>query len=297
MNNFRNEVKANFTAIPNVATNDARLSWKAKGIFLYLASKPDSWQFYMDEIEQNATDGKTSLQSGLKELEKFGYLTRVRSFNDKNQFAGWDWILQIPDKAVSRLSGIPANGNSDQRKTTPDNKTDSTKTDNSKTDINNWGADCPVEVAQDIYSEIQDKFKRVAAMAEPLSCKAIGRVMDKYMQEFPAYFPHHEVLQQVVSHCLGELNDHRNSTKRYSAEKNLCKFIDNHIAWHLDGKKEAGQQLFTIQEANAIYMDNFAGTNGTGTPFNTVFDRQPGPENGDARYKINPQYAKQIKSW
>ncbi len=112
MNNFKNTVKANFTAIPNVAVEDDRLSWKAKGIFLYLASKPNDWQFYMNEIKKNATDGKTSLQTGIKELEKYGYLNRTKATDKDNKFVGWNWELLIP-----RQSEIPTGGNPDNRET------------------------------------------------------------------------------------------------------------------------------------------------------------------------------------
>ena len=117
MNNFKNKIKENFTAIPNIIANDSSISWKAKGIFLYLASKPNDWQFYMKEIKKNATDGKTSLQTGIKELEESHYLIRTKSVDNDNQFNGWDWELTIPDEQVFRQSGNPTVGESGRRET------------------------------------------------------------------------------------------------------------------------------------------------------------------------------------
>lgn len=83
----------NFTIVDNTVINDTELSWKAKGVFLYLWSKSDEWQFYEVEVAKHAKDGRDSLRSALKELETKGYLKRVRNRNDKGQVTTSDWIL------------------------------------------------------------------------------------------------------------------------------------------------------------------------------------------------------------
>jgi len=135
MNTLINNIKDNYTRVPNEIVNDKRLTWKARGIFLYLMSKPDDWQFYVDEIGQWATDGKTALNTGLKELEEFGYLLRKKRIDEQRKFAGWLWIIKLPDNTVSRQAENPTVGNNDIRETPVYNKTDSNKTELSKTDI------------------------------------------------------------------------------------------------------------------------------------------------------------------
>ena len=83
----------NYTNVSNVLTRDKRLSWKARGIFLYMWSQADNWQFYVKEIATHATDGERSLTSGLKELEKHGYLVRKHRIAKHGGFDGMDWIL------------------------------------------------------------------------------------------------------------------------------------------------------------------------------------------------------------
>lgn len=39
-----------FTVISNNEVQDKRLSWKARGIFSYLWSMPDNWDFYETEV-------------------------------------------------------------------------------------------------------------------------------------------------------------------------------------------------------------------------------------------------------
>lgn len=82
-----------FTIVDNTVINDTELSWKAKGVFLYLWSKSDDWQFYEVEVAKHAKDGRDSLRSALKELEAKGYLKRARDRNDKGQVTTSDWIL------------------------------------------------------------------------------------------------------------------------------------------------------------------------------------------------------------
>lgn len=67
-----------FTQVDNILLNDSDLSFKAKGIYSYLYSKPDGWDFSSDRIANDSMDGVDSVLSGLRELEKTGYLERKR---------------------------------------------------------------------------------------------------------------------------------------------------------------------------------------------------------------------------
>ncbi len=85
--------RGNYTNISNQLIRDSRLSWKARGIFAYLWSQADEWDFYVSEVAKHATDGRDALRSGLKELEKYGYLTRKPSSGTGGQFDGMSWVL------------------------------------------------------------------------------------------------------------------------------------------------------------------------------------------------------------
>ncbi|MBF0113352.1 MAG: hypothetical protein HQK74_11565, partial [Desulfamplus sp.] len=49
---------------------------KAKGILIYLLSKPDNWQLMINDIANNVSDGKTSTYSGIDELIETGYIVK-----------------------------------------------------------------------------------------------------------------------------------------------------------------------------------------------------------------------------
>lgn len=72
-----------FTQVANAVLNDAKLSFKAKGLFAYLYSKPDGWDFESGRIAEQSTDGRDSVRAGLVELEQQGYLKRYKLPNGR----------------------------------------------------------------------------------------------------------------------------------------------------------------------------------------------------------------------
>lgn len=78
--------------------NDTNLSWKAKGLFVYLWSQADEWEFYETEVVKHSTDGIRSMRAGLHELEEKGYLSRKRE-RVGNRLRGSIWLLsETPQK-------------------------------------------------------------------------------------------------------------------------------------------------------------------------------------------------------
>ena len=65
-----------FTQIANDLFRDARLSFKAKGIFGLLASHRDGYGITPNRLAEQSTDGLDSVKTGLRELEACGYLYR-----------------------------------------------------------------------------------------------------------------------------------------------------------------------------------------------------------------------------
>ena len=82
-----------FTVVDNSIIRDSRLSWKARGIFAYLWSQTDEWDFFTSEVAKHSPDGLTVLRTGLKELEKYGYLVRKRTRDERGRISNSDWIL------------------------------------------------------------------------------------------------------------------------------------------------------------------------------------------------------------
>lgn len=91
MSSFRTKKDRNFTCIDNFILTDNRLSYKAKGIWLYAMSRPEDWVFYISDIANHSNEKEKSIRSGLKELEEYGYLRKTQKKDDKGKFAPSDW--------------------------------------------------------------------------------------------------------------------------------------------------------------------------------------------------------------
>lgn len=116
----------NYTNTNNQLVRDDDLTWKARGIFNYLWSQANEWQFYVKEIASHSKDGEKALQSGLQELEEHGYLKRVNRHSKNGSFDGLDWILDDTGR-LNRQAQNSVNGEMEQkppknRQNTPDVK-------------------------------------------------------------------------------------------------------------------------------------------------------------------------------
>lgn len=89
--------KTNYVVLDKGFLQDKGLSWKAKGLLSYMLSLPDDWEFYLDELEQHATDGMSSLRSGFKELQERGYVSRNRTRQDDGTFK---WITTVHESTT-----------------------------------------------------------------------------------------------------------------------------------------------------------------------------------------------------
>lgn len=65
-----------FTTIRNKTVRDSRLSFKARGLLIYLLSLPDDARVSRDFLTTVGPDGEKAIRSALAELTKAGYLTR-----------------------------------------------------------------------------------------------------------------------------------------------------------------------------------------------------------------------------
>ncbi|WP_145462528.1 DnaD domain protein [Staphylococcus hominis] len=129
----------NFVTIHKGFIHDNNLSWKAKGLLLYLLSRPDDWQIYETELIKHTSDGLSSLKSGIKELEKTGYIERKRKRDDKGRLKEYEYeVFEQPYHMRNSYVGKTNVGNSNVGKshTTNINNTYKDLTNNYDTEIN-----------------------------------------------------------------------------------------------------------------------------------------------------------------
>lgn len=76
--------------ILNKCLNDPRISWKAKGIFVYITNNPT---FDFEMLLSISKDRITAIQNGLIELKTNGYLDR---FAVRDDFGRFNFYFNIP---------------------------------------------------------------------------------------------------------------------------------------------------------------------------------------------------------
>lgn len=70
--------KGNYTPMSNRHLRDINLSLKAKGLLSLMLSLPENWDYSAKGLATLCREGRDSIESGLKELEREGYLLRER---------------------------------------------------------------------------------------------------------------------------------------------------------------------------------------------------------------------------
>jgi hypothetical protein len=113
----------NFSIILNECFQRADLSARAKGIFGYIMTLPDSWKIRKVELYSHFTEGRDALDAAFKELEAAGYI-ESKEVREAGKFAGFDYT-------VNESCGKPAPGKPYTVKPVPENphllKTDLSK--------------------------------------------------------------------------------------------------------------------------------------------------------------------------
>lgn len=97
MNKFITNKKNNFTMIDNKLICNKKLSAKAKGILIYLLSRPKEWYASVTDITKNFKDGTDAVKSALKELERFMYLDRTKTRKPDGTFLTIYNVYESPD--------------------------------------------------------------------------------------------------------------------------------------------------------------------------------------------------------
>ena len=127
----------NFVTIHKGFITDDRLSAKAKGILLYLLSRPDDWQIYTAEIKKHMKDGIKSINTGIHELIEYGYIKRSKKRQDSGVFNGYEYIVyETPTEMPFSENGLSANGFSENGKT-ENRKRHTTNINNTYKDLTN----------------------------------------------------------------------------------------------------------------------------------------------------------------
>ncbi len=177
---IRRKRKSNFTQVSNEMIEDERLSYKAKGIFMYLYSKSElkDWTYNMKDIVNQSKEGKDGVLSGIKELEKYMYVERIPCRSKGAKFSGYDYVIDdTPSLGEESQGGLSATANPQSHgglsvtANPPLSNTDSTNTDYNVADKSD----------DDIPKAFTETMLDALEVAQYLSAK-LSESIDNYKQ-------------------------------------------------------------------------------------------------------------------
>ncbi|MFD7507829.1 hypothetical protein ACFV5N_00575 [Streptomyces sp. NPDC059853] len=87
-----------FVQISNDLVRDRRLTRKARGLFAEIASHRDGFGITVEALVRTGPEGRDAITSGLKELERYGYLARHQERDERGRLG----------TAVYRITDSPA---------------------------------------------------------------------------------------------------------------------------------------------------------------------------------------------
>ena len=112
-----NRPNDHYTIVTNRLARDAGLSFKARGVALYLLSHTEGFRTTAETIAKANGCGVEQVRTALRELEERGYITRDQPRDDQGRLGPIEYV--ITDLPQSSVSGKPDTG-PDLRKHPPD---------------------------------------------------------------------------------------------------------------------------------------------------------------------------------
>lgn len=109
--------------------SDNRLSWRAKGLWCYLLSKPDDWEIRSEDVLKHGTEGRDAVRAAMAELKQFGYAELLFDRNkETGKTSGNYWhVYEEPIGLTNHRPDFPSDG-----KTPPSNNKSERKNKNKK---------------------------------------------------------------------------------------------------------------------------------------------------------------------
>lgn len=106
--------KGYYTPMSNHHLREIDLSLKAKGLLSLMLSLPDDWEYSAKGLAMLCHEGRDSVESGLKELEREGYLLRRRIRSPNGCFSNILYEIYEEPLPKDKRSAQPKPGKSEQ---------------------------------------------------------------------------------------------------------------------------------------------------------------------------------------
>lgn len=219
-----------FTIIDNDVINDDRMHLKALGLFAYMWSKPDDWQFYVSEIASHFKDGESAVSSAMKELMTLGYLKRTQNRKD-GRFSNYDYVLRELPKRENYGSvpkgDFPKPEKPIPKKPNPENRgllnTDHTNTDHTNKDDDDQTVEDAFNLAQLAGINVNSGLNLpvftdyIDRLGNELVCYAIRRTND--VAQHPSWSYLKTVLKSLEDNHVKTVEQAEKLSKKYGQSR------------------------------------------------------------------------------
>lgn len=96
MSLLRKRVRAGYTHVANELVDNRVLSFRARGIAIFLLSKPDDWEIKIEYLVTQGKEGREAVRAALKELAEHGFLMRDRVQDANGQMCTVTRVADYP---------------------------------------------------------------------------------------------------------------------------------------------------------------------------------------------------------
>lgn len=218
MSNFFNELK-NYQSIPRELVFDKTLSDRARFVYVYMACKPDGWDFFLEPMAKEIKYSVDTLRKYINELVANGWLEKGQQTNNNGLFGAVEYTLKATKNTDTEKYRHGKNNAQDNKDNNKPNTKDTLNKEKEKEEI----------------KELKEKFN-VFVLAYK---KAGGRVRG-VDTEFNDFTKRHKDWKQVVPYLEMALQREikaRNQAKvnkRFFPEmKNLQTYLGKQRAWEM----------------------------------------------------------------
>ena len=97
MGNFKSEL-SNYQNVPRELVFDKNLSDRARFVYVFMACKPDGWDFYLEPMAKDIGYSVDTLRKYINELVTNGWLIKGKQTNEKGVFGAVEYTLKATKK-------------------------------------------------------------------------------------------------------------------------------------------------------------------------------------------------------
>ena len=115
---IKNNLKKDFSITPNAIILDQSISAEALRVYMYIATKPETWTVRHTDIQAMLKiNSRTSMTKYATELLNAGWVTRTLRHGESGSFnGGYDYELHSSKQPVQIVADAPKNGRTDAPK-------------------------------------------------------------------------------------------------------------------------------------------------------------------------------------